>query len=378
MKFHVKYVKVRNRGALGKEYTVLMKRTIAAGLVLLTLLCMVTVLATGSTTDPLITKSYLEGTYAAALKRDIENTLSGAAAASIHKLEQIYMNYEGYIFAPRFTSLSLDPREAVIMTSGTSFILTSGSAVLQVTSGTVINISTGSAVSSGSQIVRNQRYFCTENTSASITASTASSGLIDGYYNTDSDGTLPPVTDLPFDDVRETDWFFNAVGFVYANDLFRGTSETAFSPGMAMTRGMFVTVLHRLDGSPAAGSGGQFSDVRDPAQYFYNAVTWASANKIVEGYLDGTFKPNDSITREQMAVMIHRYASYKDRNMSSSSAAFDAFEDRNSVSPYATQAMRWAVSWEVIRGSNNRMLPLNTATRAEVAQIIVNYCDAFE
>ena len=157
--------------------------------------------------------------------------------------------------------------------------------------------------------------------------------------------------------------------------MFTGTSATAFSPNMPMTRAMFVTVLYRMDGRPATGAGGGFSDVRNPSQYYYNAVIWASANDIVTGNTDGTFQPDIHVTREQMAAIMYRYATYKGRNLSTSGTLFDTFPDRNAISGYAAHAMRWTVSHEVIRGSGGKLLPQSTATRAEVAQIIYNYCE---
>ena len=142
-----------------------------------------------------------------------------------------------------------------------------------------------------------------------------------------------------------------------------------------MTRGMFVTVLYRLDGQPAVGPGGAFSDVGNPSAFYFDPVTWASGNGIVSGFTDGTFRPSAAITREQMAAIMHRYATFKGRDMSMPGTVFDTFPDRGEVSEFAALAMRWAVSWEIIRGSGGNLLPRNTATRAEVAQIIFNYCE---
>jgi hypothetical protein len=198
-------------------------------------------------------------------------------------------------------------------------------------------------------------------------------GLVDGFYYLY--GETAPVRRLPFIDVSERDWFYAAVEFVFRGGLYQGTSANTFSPYTPMTRGMFVTVLHRVDRLPATGPGGIFSDVTDPSQYYYNAVTWANANGIVTGYPDGTFRPDDSITREQMAVTMYRYALYKGRDTSAPNAVFDTFPDRGEVSDYAVAALRWAASWRVINGSDGRILPQNTATRAEVAQITLNYID---
>ena len=352
-----------------------MKKMISAVMILIMLICMVTVSASspGTTGDPLVSQSYLEGAYARSLRTDISNVLGSAADKAMSRLDELYKDYIGYSFTPKFIRVSIPAGSAVAISTGASFILLSGTATLTVTSGTVLNLTTGSEVPTGSQLVQYNRYFCAENTTARISATAAATGQVDGYYilHGDSEVSQP----LPFTDVFENDWYHTAVEFAFKEGLFSGTTATTFSPRVSMTRGMFVTVLHRLDKLPATGAGGIFSDVNDPASYYYNAVTWASENNIVTGHADGTFKPNDSITREQMAVTMHRYATYKERDISSAGTTYDSFPDREQVSGYAEEAMRWTVAWGIISGSDGRLLPQNTATRAEVAQIILNYCD---
>jgi hypothetical protein len=352
---------------------VVLKRTIAAGLVIIMLSCMVTVSAStaGTTADPLITLSYLDGAFASSMRSDIADTLGSAADKAMNRLDELYKTYVGYSFAPRFTSVTLAAEDTVTLSAGASFILLSGSATLTVTSGTVINISTGTEVASESRLAQYQRYFCAEDTTALITANSAATGQVDGYYLLDSTAPQQRV----FIDVLEGQWYFPAVDFVYTNGLFAGTSENTFSPAMSMTRGMFVTVLYRLDGRPPTGSGGAFTDVSDASRYYYDAVTWANTNRIVTGYEDGTFRPNAAVTREQMATIMHRYATFKERDMSMPGTVYDTFPDRGDVSDYAADAMRWTVSWGVINGSDGRLLPQDTATRAQVAQIIYNYCE---
>jgi hypothetical protein len=350
-----------------------LKRTIAAVLVTIMLSCMVTVSAStaGTTADPLITLSYLDGTFAASMRRDITDTLGSAADRAMSRLDELYKKHIGYSFAPRFTRVALAAEDTLTLSAGASFVLLSGSATLTITNGTVINVSTGTEVASGAQLVQNQRYFCVEDTTALIAATSTVTGQVDGYYLLDSTA----AQQLVFIDVVEGQWFFAAVDFVYTNGLFAGTTANTFSPGSAMTRGMFVTVLYRLDGLPPTGSGGTFTDVTDPNRFYYDAVMWASANEIVTGYADGTFRPNAAITREQMAAIMHRYATFKGRDMSTPGTVYDTFPDRDNVAGYAANAMRWAVSWGVINGSDGRLLPRNTATRAQVAQIIYNYCE---
>jgi len=316
--------------------------------------------------------SDLNGKFAESLRADISKSLDGAADAAMGMLDDIYMKYIGYSFAPGFIPLTLAEGNTVEITTGSSFILLTGSATLAVTDGTVINVSTGTEAVSGSQLAQHQRYFCVEDTKAMITATAATTGHVDGYYTTNA---TPPKPPLPFIDIFETDWYYGAVEFVYEQGLYSGTSANTFSPRVPMTRGMFVTVLHRLDGLPPTGEGGMFPDVTDPTHYCYNAVTWANANGIVTGYADGTFKPDDSITREQMAVTMYRYARYKGRDMASTGTVFEGFPDRGEVSGYAADALQWAVTWRIINGSDGRILPKNTASRAEVAMIILNYCE---
>ena len=346
---------------------------------------MVTVSASpaGSANDPLVSQRHLEGAFADSLRADINAAFSSAAGSAMSRLNDLYLEAAGYSFAPRFTPLTIPAGSTVSLGPGASFILLSGSATLTVNAGTVINISNGTPVITGSSVNLNQRLFCTENTTAVITATAAATGQVDGFFYVDA--TIRPIPPQPptqpptggphqFTDVPPTAWFSSAVDFVFQNGLFAGTSQTTFSPNIPMTRGMFVTVLHRLDGLPETGSGAVFSDVRNPDAFFYEAVAWANINGIVTGFADGTFRPNDSVTREQMAAIMHRYAAHTNRSMAVHETALDAFPDRGNISAFALDSMQWAVSWQVIRGSvGGGLLPRNTATRAEVAQIILNY-----
>ena len=365
-----------------REVNVDLKKITATLIVILLLLCMATASASssGTVSNPLISLSYLDGAFVKSLKSDISLVLDDAMAGALNKLDEISRNYARYSFAPGFTRISFSAGDTVMISMGSSFILLSGSATLTSVYGAVVNLSTGYEVAAGTRLTQFHRYFCTENTTAVITADVESSGQVDGYYLTDTAvaNRHHPV----FRDVMENDWYYPAVDFVYGNNLFGGTSANTFSPAMPMTRGMFVTVLYRLEGEPETGSGGQFGDVQEPSLYYYDAVTWANANNIVLGYNSNAFGPNDSVTREQMAAIIYRYAEYKHRDMSESGSVtdsvYDTLPDIENVSDYAVSAARWAVSWGVINGSNGMLLPRNTATRAEVAQIISNYVRVFE
>ena len=357
-----------------------MKRTVAAGLVLLLLASMVTASAAAGTKDePLITLGYLSGDFTLSLKEETSKKLGGAVDTATSRLGEIFRKQTGYRFAPQFIYVSLKSGGVVTLYTGASFILLSGSAELKVVKGTVINVSTGNTVSSGERLSVSQRYFCTENTQAHVSAGSISAGLVDGYYTMTggSYAKLHPV----FRDVLETDWFYDAVCYVYDNGLFKGTADDIFSPDVVMTRAMFVTVLHRLDegrkkpgaSSQPAVQGRTFSDVQS-GWWYTDAVQWATANGMITGYDDGTFRPDAPLTREQMAAIIYRYASYEGLNMASGGGPYDTFPDKGDVSDYAVAAMRWVVSRGVINGSDGKLMPGSSATRAQVAQIFMNYC----
>ena len=183
-----------------------------------------------------------------------------------------------------------------------------------------------------------------------------------------------PETGLPFTDVGSGDWFLENVKYVYEKGLMNGTSDTTFSPKKTTNRAMIVTILHRLEGTPAPDAQAPFTDV--PAgQYYAEAVAWAAANSIVNGTSDTTFAPLNNITREQMAAILYRYAQYKGYDVSGS-ADLSAFTDAASISDYAVSALQWAVDAGLINGKGNGILdPKGSATRAEVSAILSRFCE---
>lgn len=183
-----------------------------------------------------------------------------------------------------------------------------------------------------------------------------------------------PATGLPFTDVGTGDWFLENVRYVYEKGLMNGTGETTFSPQSTTNRAMIVTILHRLEGTPAPGAQAPFTDV--PAgQYYAEAVAWAAANSIVNGTSETTYAPLNNITREQMAAILYRYAQYKNYDVSGS-ADLSAFTDAASISDYAVSALQWAVDAGLINGKGNGILdPKGSATRAEVSAILSRFCE---
>lgn len=184
-------------------------------------------------------------------------------------------------------------------------------------------------------------------------------GYSDAWYN-------------PFEDVRTGDWFYNAVAFAANNQLFDGVSKTAFAPDQSMTRAMLATVLHRVEGSPSATAAADFGDV-ESGQWYSEAIAWATERGITKGYDNRTFGTNDSVTREQMAEILYRYAEYKKLDVSAR-ADVSAFDDGTSVSSWAEQGVSWAVSTGLIQGvSATKLAPSALSTRAQVATVLMRW-----
>lgn len=198
------------------------------------------------------------------------------------------------------------------------------------------------------------------------------------YYFTmpDSNVTVnveftPRVMSNPFTDVRSTDWFYDAVNYVYSEGIMDGTSVYMFSPNNATSRGMLVTILWRLAGQPVV-TGTSFSDVSSSSYYYY-AVLWASKYGIVDGLGNNMFGPDQAITREQFAVILYRYAQHCGYSTSANSTLV-GYADSNKISSYALTAMRWACGAGLFEGDERANLnPQGQTTRAAAAKLLMTF-----
>ena len=197
---------------------------------------------------------------------------------------------------------------------------------------------------------------------------------ISATFAEDPDWTEPeePATDVSdiFIDVAPNAWYKDAVQYAYAGGLMTGVSANEFAPDATTTRGMIVSMLARLEGVESANDAG-FADVSD--EWYATAVNWAASVGVVNGYEDGTFRPNDAITREQLAAILMNYAAYKGEDVSAR-ASLDAYSDAENVSTWATDTMSWAVAEGYITGMTaDTLQPQGSATRAQVAAILERY-----
>lgn len=181
-----------------------------------------------------------------------------------------------------------------------------------------------------------------------------------------------PASDLPYRDVRANDWFYDAVKFVSDEKLMTGTGANTFAPNLTTTRGMIVSILYRLEGGPQINGSSPFTDVKDD-DWYGDAVRWAERAGVVNGTSATTFASNAAITREQLAAILMNYANYKHEN-TSARADLSKYSDAGKISSWANDVMAWAVSKGYISGMTATTLaPQGSATRAQVAAILQRY-----
>ena len=206
-------------------------------------------------------------------------------------------------------------------------------------------------------------------TTTTITPGQDVSVTLDGDINEEPD---TPAGDMPFTDVRTSDWFYDPVKYVYEEGLMTGTGATAFAPNVTTTRAMIVSILYRLEGGPQINGSSPFTDVKDD-DWYGDAVRWTERAGVVSGTSATTFAPNAAITREQLAAILMNYANYKHEN-TSARADLSKYSDAGKISSWANDVMAWAVSKGYISGMTATTLaPQGSATRAQVAAILQRY-----
>ena len=197
-------------------------------------------------------------------------------------------------------------------------------------------------------------------------------------YDNDQDATcntcgyqrtiVTPVVN-PFQDVRESDWCYDDIMYVYEQGLMVGTKSDTFSPNLFLTRGMMATIIWRMEGSPAPTAATSFRDVPSGI-WCADAIAWTAEHSIFLGYGDHSFKPNEQITRQQLVTILYRYTDYLGKDVTAS-GDLSGFRDTDQLASWAETPMRWAVGTGLIRGKTTTTLdPRSSATRAQVAAIL--------
>lgn len=189
----------------------------------------------------------------------------------------------------------------------------------------------------------------------------------------ETEETTKPET-ITFSDVKETDWFYKGVSYVVENGMMNGVGDNQFAPNAPLTREMLAVVLYNMEKQPESTGVNPFADVKAD-MWYTDAIVWANANGIVAGYDDSTFGLGDSITREQLAAILYRYAQLKGYDVTEK-ADLTGYADSASISGYAVEAMQWANANGIVNGMTETTLaPQGTATRAQVATMLMNFCE---
>lgn len=206
-----------------------------------------------------------------------------------------------------------------------------------------------------------------------ITSSTYTvSGAVTLTAQWEENAAVDPEPTLPFVDVPANEWYYSYIQFVTENSYMNGISDTVFGPNDLLTRAHMVQILYNMEGRPSVSGSNSFTDV--PASEWYaTAVVWASENGLVMGYSDGSFLPTDNITREDLMVILYRYAQFKGVD-TSARADLNDYVDASQVSGYAQEMVAWAIAEGLVQGRGDGQLsPQGTATRAEMATFITRY-----
>lgn len=180
---------------------------------------------------------------------------------------------------------------------------------------------------------------------------------------------------ISFKDVKENDWFYEAVSYAVENGLMSGMSEDIFAPNTPLTREMLAVVLYNVEGQPEGTEANTFTDVKGD-MWYTDAILWANENGIVAGYDNSAYGVGDLITREQFATILYRYAQFKGYDTTQGGMAVREFSDYVNISDYARPAMAWAVNAGIMGGMDDgTLMPQGKATRAEAATMLMNFCE---
>ena len=339
------------------------------------MLCLISAAGTpGTSSDPLVTKSYVDEVFVPGMVSEAERAASNTLGAEAERAERradalrdsalMRLGVPGYTLSESFVSIALETGDTVSMLTGGKFIPTSGT-VYATVKGTLINITTGSEVPSGSTLTLNNRYFCAEETTVTYTARSAATCLVDGYYaTTGSHGGTPSVR---FTDVPYGDWYYDAVYYCADMGLVEGMGGGIFSPATTMNMAQLTQLLYRIAGGNTAGS----------SPYWYTkAQNWAIGAGLVT---EDEFEPAANVTREFFFRMFYACAEYTGRFDMSPRADITSAYDYDDIDPENRDAISWAVATGMVRGTSSERLTIDPdfdVNRATACVLIMRYFES--
>ena len=361
-----------------------MKKKVIAALILFAVIVsgMVALAVGGSSGDPLISVGYLTDTFLPQILTQVKTQADQSAKADYQSAQKTldaaaaqYAARGGLLdgdwnYCDLYERQGYKLQDVVRVAPGSGFLFLAGTASASAEGGELVDVTDGLSAAS-MHLQPGHRYLAGENAVVSATVLSDAAYLApQGYYSAKRSG----ADALPFTDIVSTSWYYQSVRYVCGQGLFNGVSETQFSPSGSMTRAMLAAVLYRLAGSPdTQANAASFADV--PAGSWYEGpVSWAAGNGIVNGMGSGLYVPDSSITREQMAVMLHRYASDYAHLSLDATGDLAAFSDAGQCSDWAEDALSWAAGAGIVTGrTDGRLDPGGTATRVEVAAMLERF-----
>jgi len=321
-----------------------------------------------SQSEVLVSRSYLTGLF----WNDLQAVVKQAVDQDTAALYDGIVNQAGQAGGPSgsFAARTGVNGDIVTGSTGSRLIWTSGSGTVR--SGALVDATAGSEMAVGGTLSVGHRYLAGTDVTLMVTSS-AAQWMAEGVWTVTAGDPVQLPTELPFNDVDSGAWYHGDVAYVYENGLFNGESLTSFGPENRMQRCMMTTVLHRLAGEPAVSYEGLFRDV--PAGQWYTSGTiWAGSLGVVSGVEPGRFDPFSNVTRQEIAVILYRYAEKVGYDISVS-ASLSGFQDAGAVAPWGGRAMSWAVGVGILNGSDGMLVPNGDATRAQVAAMLHRFAD---
>lgn len=344
------------------------KRLLTGALALVLLAGGVLAAFSASQSETLVSLSYLSGLFWDDLKATVKQEVERDTTA-IYNEAAAQAGQSGGA-SGSFTTRTGVNGDVIAGSTGSGLIWTSGSGMVR--GGVLVDATAGSEMAVGGTLSVGHRYLAGTDVTL-VVASSAAQWMEEGAWTVTTGDPVQLPVELPFTDVAQGAWYRDDVAYVYQNGLFNGESPSRFAPENKMQRCMMTTVLHRLAGKPAVSYANLFRDI--PAGEWYTEGTiWAGSLGVVTGVEAGRFDPFTNVTRQQIAVILYRYAEKMGYDVSAS-ASLSGFRDAGTVASWGSQAMSWAVGSGILNGSNGMLLPNGDATRAEVAAMLHRFAD---
>ncbi len=328
--------------------------------------------------DGLVSLTYLTSVFFPEARKQGETAVQDKLQQTYEEaMEQLDKAQQETLGQAGLHSETLEGREwsdgdVVTLPTGSGFLLQEGTAIIS-HDGAVVDVTQGSEIAADTLLTPGHRGVVGEDTTARITVLSGAAVLgVQGSYTCTRSGKAA----TPFYDVCQTDWYYAPVEYVYRNGLFAGMEPHRFGPDTTMNRAMLMTVLYRLAGLPedelTTAGGIAFSDVPDDA-WFAPYVRWGASQKITLGTSEVTFSPEGLITREQLLVMLYRFAGDYLKLPTQERADLSGFQDRDQIGDWAEDAISWAVYHGIVNGASagqQILNPRSPAIRAEVAAML--------